>query len=305
MNSIALQHVRSLVRERTVLVLVALLFGITLASSFIGWSSHRTVTSVYDQTVIALRASGKTIPPNPFGNQPGLSILKNMVIYIPLVGSLLAIIVGQMSVAGDHLAGVMKLIFSRPVSRGRYLSGKILGIAYVLSGIIAVCFGTSLFSMLVVNHHTPSIFEIFKLSLFYGLSFLYLMLFALIGLSAALMTRSQSLSLLGSIGVWIVISFVVPQFASGVSPIASLNPVSAPIGTSQTALFRATQVIRPFSLNERFKDVGIQWLDAIPKTEQTSVAPQVLPLGAALIGVFAFCWRKMKRIHVYEDSIND
>jgi ABC-type transport system involved in multi-copper enzyme maturation permease subunit len=251
MNSIALQHVRSLVRERTVLVLVALLFGITLASSFIGWSSHRTVTSVYDQTVIALRASGKTIPPNPFGNQPGLSILKNMVIYIPLVGALLAIIVGQMSVAGDHLAGVMKLIFSRPVSRGRYLSGKILGIAYVLSGIIAVCFGTSLFSMLVVNHHTPSIFEIFKLSLFYGLSFLYLMLFALIGLSAALMTRSQSLSLLGSIGVWIVISFVVPQFASGPSRSMKDSRTSVSSGSMRYLKPNKQALLRKFYLWER------------------------------------------------------
>jgi ABC-type transport system involved in multi-copper enzyme maturation permease subunit len=305
MNSIALQHVRSLVREETVLVLIALLFGITLASSFIGWSSHRTVTAVYEQTVIALRAGGKIIPPNPFGTQPGLSILKNMVIYIPLVGALLAIIVGQTSVTSDYLAGVMKLIFSRPVSRRQYMGGKILGIAYVLSGIIAVCLGTSLISMLVVNGHAPSTFELFKLSLFYGLSFLYLMLFALIGFSAALMTRSQSLSLLGSIGVWIVISFVVPQFASGVRPIASLNPVSASVGTSQTAFFRATQIIKPFSLSERFKDLGIQLLDAIPKSEQTSVAPQVVPLCVALFGVFAFGWRRMKNVHIYEDSIND
>jgi hypothetical protein len=98
---------------------------------------------------------------------------------------------------------------------------------------------------------------------------------------------------------------VVPQFASGVSPIASLNPVSASVGTSQTAFFRATQIIKPFSLNERFKDLGIQLLDAIPKSEQSGVASQVVPLGAALLGVFIFGWQRIKRIRVYEDSIND
>lgn len=300
-----MQHVKSLVREKTVVVLMVMLFGITIASSFIGWSSHHTVVAVYDQTILAFRSSGKPIPPNPFAQQPELSILKNMVIYIPLVGALLAIIIGQVSVTADNVAGVTKLIFSRPISRRDYMVGKLLGISYVLVAIILICLSTSVASLAIINSHLPTVGELAKLILFYLLSFGYLLFFALIGFTAALLTRSQSLALLGALAVWIVISFVIPQFASGVSPIASLNPASTPVDATQSVFFRTTQIAKPLSLSEEYKTVGLKLLDAAPTGDQTSTFPQLLPLGVSLIGITYLGWRRMQHITVHEESAND
>lgn len=305
MLPVATQQIRLLIRQKTVMLLFILLVGITIASSFIGWSSRHTITAVYDQTVNTLKSSGKSIPPNPFADAPSLSILKNMVIYIPLVGALLAIIMGHTAITSDRVSGVSKLIFSRPLARRQYLGGKLLGISGVLFAVIIVCLLTSLVSLLVITRQLSSTVEIFKLLLFYIISFAYLFLFALTGATAALMTRSQSLALLGALGVWIVISFVLPQFTSGVSPIASLNPVAAPVDSSQTAFFRTTRLLKPFSISEQYKATGSQLLDAIPRTEYTNLVPQLLPLGASLIGVACLGWARMKRLTVYEESAHD
>ena len=70
--------------------LLGVLLLMTALSGFIGWSSHATIIRVYDETVRTLTAAGKPAPPNPFSAQPRLSLLNNMIIYVPLIGALLA-----------------------------------------------------------------------------------------------------------------------------------------------------------------------------------------------------------------------
>ena len=305
MKTIALQYAKSLIREKTVVLLMVMLFAITIASSFIGWSSHHTVIAAYNQTILTFQSTGKVIPPNPFATQPALSILKNMVIYIPLVGALLAIIIGQISVMADNVAGTTKLIFSRPISRRDYLAGKLMGISYVLLAIISICLGTSVGSLLIINSGLPSVGELLRLFLFYLLSFSYLLFFALVGFLAALLTRSQSMALLGALAVWIVISFVIPQFASGVSPIASLNPASAAVDATQSVFFRTTQLAKPLSLSEEYKSVGLKLLDASPEGDRSNTLPQLIPIGISLIGITYLTWRRMNRLTLHEEAMND
>lgn len=66
-------------------------------------------------------------------------------------------------------------------------------------------------SLLAVNRALPSAAELGRLTLFYALSWQYVMLFALIGMVTALLTRRRSLALLAALGVWLVLTFAVPQ----------------------------------------------------------------------------------------------
>jgi ABC-type transport system involved in multi-copper enzyme maturation permease subunit len=131
------------------------------------------------------------------------------------------------------------------------------------------------------------------------------LLFAIIGFIAALITRSQSLALLGALAVWIVTSFVVPQFVSGTSPIASLNPASAPVDVSQSAFFRTTRLFKPVSISEEFKTAGLQLLDASPTGDTNSTFPQIWPLGVSLFGATYIGWKRLQRLTVHEESAND
>ena len=224
------------------------MLAVSAMAGVLGWSSAHTIVRVYDQAVTLLAPSGQPAPPNPFLLKPALSLLGNMVVYITLIGALLALVLGHLSLAEDKGNGVGRLVFSRHVSRTRYAMGKMLGCAAALTGLVAVCLLVSAAALLVVNH-SLSAPDLGRLALFYALSWVYLMTFVLIGAVTVLATRSRSLALLAALAVWLVATFAVPQVTSGLRPTQSLNPVIEPVGTSQTLL--PDHPARPTRLDRR------------------------------------------------------
>jgi len=253
--TIARHQLLSLRRQRTFIGLLATLLVMTALAGVLGWSSHRTIVGVYDESVKLLAAQGLPAPENPFRLKPTLSLLSNMVVYIPLIGALLAVVLGHVSLADDETDGVGRLVFSRQVTRTSYVIGKIVGAASVLLAILVFSLTVSALSLLIVNRAAPTVAELGRLATFYGLSWLYLMVFALIGMATVLVTRRRSLALLSAMGAWLVITFAVPQVTSGLRPTQSLNPITDPVSTSQ-AFFRATSKARPFSVVEQYKQIS-------------------------------------------------
>ena len=86
--------------------------------------THTTVTSVYNE---ALR-EGATTQPNPFLSVPQLDPVKNVVVYIALIGALFAILVGVQSMLRERKSRVLNLILSRPIGMRSYVLAKFLGI---------------------------------------------------------------------------------------------------------------------------------------------------------------------------------
>lgn len=283
--------------------LLATLMVMTLLAGLIGWSSHRTIVLVYDEAVQLLAASGKAAPPNPFDLKPTLSLLSNMAIYIPAIGALLALVLGHLSLADDQMDGVGRLIFSRPVSRTRYLVGKMVGAAIVLAAILVASLIVSGASVLLVNGIMPSATDVWRLTLFYGLSWLYLMVFALIGMVAVLATRRRSLALLYAIAIWLVLTFAVPQVTSGLRPTASLNPVMDPVSTSQP-FFQFTARLRPWSVSEQYKEASAQILGTVPAESVRDTMRRVIPI-AVLLTLLALAAATRIRRHDFSRSAVD
>ncbi len=286
---IARQHLRSLARSNTFALMLGVLLVMTALSGFIGWSSHATILRVYDETVRTLAAGGKQAPPNPFASQPRLALLNNMIIYIPLIGALLAIVIGHRSVTDDRQAGVTRVIFSRPVRRSSYFWGKLAGNALAGAIIMTACLVLSVIGLSLINHGVPSASELLRLTLFYGLSGLYLLLFVLVGTVAALLTRSQSMGLFAAVAVWVLVTFATPQFTSGLRPVASLNPVTDPATASHSAFFRATSRAKPIAVNVQYKALSSRILtdgaDAGTGTAFAQVAP--IAIFTLLLGGWA------------------
>jgi len=280
---IARQQLRSLSRSQTFVLMLGVLLVMTALSGFIGWSSHATITRVYDETVRTLTAAGKPAPPNPFASKPRLSLLNNMIIYVPLIGALLAILIGQRSVTDDRQAGVTRAIFSRPVRRSSYFWGKLGGSAFAGAVIMAACLVLSVVGLTLINRSLPTGPEFLRLTLFYGLSGLYLLLFVLIGTVAALLTRSQSMGLFAGVAVWVLVTFATPQFTSGLRPVASLNPVTDPVAVSRSAFFSATSRAKPIAVNEQYKALSTRILTVGSSFEPAKTATQLAPIGIFLL----------------------
>jgi len=289
---IARQQLRLLSRSHTFLLMLVVLLGMTALSGFIGWSSHATILRVYDETVRTLTAAGKPAPPNPFAYKPRLSLLNNMTIYVPLIGALLAIVIGNMSITGDRQAGVTGIIFSRPVRRSSYFWGKVAGSAVAGAAIMIACLLLSVVGLTLINQGPPTMPELVRLTLFYALSGLYLLLFALIGLVAALLTSSRSLGLFAAVAVWALITFATPQFTSGLRPVASLNPVTDTSSISHSAFFRITSKTKPLAVNEQYKALSTRLLSQgndVLHTGLGTSAAQLAPVlfFVALLGAWA------------------
>ena len=248
------QQVLSLRRQRVFLAMLTTLLTMTVFAGVLGWSSHRTIVRVYDEAVKLLASTGKPAPPNPFLLKPTLSMLSNMVVYIPLIGALLALLIGHLSIVDDEVDGTGRLVFSRQITRTSYALGKMVGTAIVLAAIAAASLLVSAASLFVVNH-TIAVGDFGRLALFYALSWLYLMVFGLIGMVTVLSSRRRSIALLAAMGAWLVVTFVIPQFTSGLRPTQSLNPITDPSSTSQT-FFKVTTKLRPYSVVEQYKEAS-------------------------------------------------
>lgn len=288
---VARQQLQSLRRQRVFVVTVGILLSMTALAGLIGWSSHTTILRVYDEATRYLAAQGRAAPPNPIDLKPSLALLANMEIYVPLIGALLALIVGHLAMADDATTGIGRLLFSRPLRRPAYVAGKAVAVAIALAATLLACAVVSAVEVGLVNHAAPTLGELGRIGLFYALSWLYLLAFAVVGMVAVLLTDRRPLALLGALGVWLVVTFAMPEFTSGLHPVASLNPVVDPVSTSQR-FFQITAHARGASLFEQYKAASAQLLAIDPVREPWGqIALRALPIAAlAAVAGAAGAW---------------
>ncbi len=251
---IARQEIKLLTKEKTVVLLIIILLGLALTSTFIGWLSQHNIQQVYDVASAQLVSEGKSAPPSPFTNFPDLSVVKNMLIYIVICGALLAIALGHSSGVRDRKAGSVKMLFSHPINKRDFLLGKILAISFVLFLTLLVAFCVSAMSSAILVKLTG--IDFLRLIGFYLFSFVYLIGFAILGLSFGLIMKNEAVGLLIPIIIWLSITFVLPGFTSSLYPTASLNPI-LPITESHTpTLDLLHSIVNPFSIAEHYKQSG-------------------------------------------------
>jgi ABC-type transport system involved in multi-copper enzyme maturation permease subunit len=298
--TVASHQILALRRKRVLGFLVGSLIGVTVLSGVLGWASHQTIIGVYDESKKLLGSRGLGAPPNPFLLKPALSLLSNMVIYVTMIGALVALVLGHLTVAEDETTGIGRLIFSRRLSRRQYAAGKVGASAVILALSMVACALVSVLALWIVNRSFPNVGDIGRLAMFYGFSWLYLMVFSLVGAIALLATGRRSLGLLTAMGVWLIVTFAVPQFTSGLRPSQSLNPIVDPISTSQT-FFKITRRARPFSIAEQFKEGSSRILHTGTSETVTNTMVRVAPILAVAALLFALAISLIQR-HNYSRS---
>jgi len=280
---IARHEIQSLFREKTFILLLVVFAAMTLASAYIGWSSQHTINQVYTIAAEQMRQGGKVVPSSPFADYPHLALLKNMIIYVILIGGLLAISIGYAAGMRERKAGVLKLLFSRPVGKNDFLIGKLLGISFVLAAVMLFAAAISAVSSAVlVSLNVQDMIHLFS---FYGFSLVYLLGFAFIGFSSALVKEDEVMALLIPIILWITITFVLPQLTSALYPTGSLNPTLPQTDILNSPTLQTIQdAVYPFSISQHYKEAASTILNI--KAIGTDV-----PVQSGIINVAAiFSW---------------
>lgn len=251
-TAIIKQELRTASRERLPQLILGVFIVLIGAASFIGWLTHKTVTNVYSE---ALR-EGVTKQPNPFLQAPALDPVKNVVIYIALIGALLAIILGVQSALRDRKAKALDMVFSRPVSKQRYVSAKFIGVSLWLGAVMAIAACSTWLSLWLIRSHPLSLSLTGSLALFFIFSWLFLAPFTAIGMMSGFMSRRETTALLLPILLWVLLTFVVPQLGTAEEPISFLNPVPAQVASNGVFFQINHRLLQPISYIDHYKQLS-------------------------------------------------
>ncbi len=235
-------------RVRTAHLLLIVFIGMVIASSVIGWVTNQTVTGVYEKVV----ADGLTTAPNPFTGVTPLYYARNAVIYVLLIGSLMAIVLGVQATLRDRKASTVDLVLSRPVGSPARLLGQLAGLGVVLAAAIGISFSVSWIIISIINGAALGWADTGRVVAFGLLSWVLLTTFALLGMLTGLRSKQETTALLVPFVIWSALAFVLPQIGTAARPVSLLNPVPALSSTGGYFDIVST-ITSPLSLTEQFK----------------------------------------------------
>jgi len=288
----------TLMRNGTATLLAGLFVVLVMVSAYLGWSATTTVNAIYADTAIYLKAQGQPVPPNPVLEISPLSLMRNMSIYVSLIGALSAIVIGYQLIAADRKSDVVPLIGTRPVERGQYLMGKVSALVAANGALMGFAALVAVATFLILPQTSLGALGWAKLFGFFLLALAYMLFFGLIAMGTAATARSESVGLLVPVTVWLTVTFILPSLTANIHPTAAINPISALAAPPDTAFFHWTgMLIGPFSIAESFKYLAAGLLDYLPAgISPRSALPPLPDLALALILAAAFAARAVSNM---------
>ena len=292
--SVVRHELTTLAREKTFLLLLAIFMAMTFFSVYIGWSTRTTTEAIYHASVAYLAAQGVTsIVADPLTGVSPLLVFDNMLVYLLLIGALLAIVIGHRSFIRERAAGVLPLVFVRPISRAQYIGAKLLGVLLALTGIVFATYAVSAFSAAFIPALRLPAGGYAALLGFYAVSLVYLAFFAAVGLFFSVIMKNESTALFMPILVWVAAVFILPELTTGQNPVALLNPVTLTGAIPDQGLFftAAHRLLSPFSVGQLYTRSALGMLGGGIGNSIASLFALLAYVGVA-IGASAFALRR-------------
>lgn len=270
---IACKEYRDAWREKLLVVLISCLSLMVILSVVIATLRIGVDVSIYNKALAQMKDSGQ-VTKLTFPQYSPLQMLRSSIEYLEIIGAVLAIILGHISIARERTSHTLKLVLSRHISRFQFISGKFLGnLAIISTLIVGFCLFAYL-SVLIIAQVQPSFNEIVKLCIAGLLSIIYLVIFYCLSALFTISLKSMTNALIISLVFWIGFVLILPQIGDTMDVdnqvpggfFASLNiPKTAEKSilthfTSYETFRNTTEVISPTKHYERasFAILGIK-----------------------------------------------
>ena len=224
--------------------------------------------------------------------------MRNMSVYVALIGALAAIVIGNRLVSIDRKAGVLPLIGIRPLHRSAYADGKIAALLGLVLGLIAVAALMAVTTLLLLPALRLTSAQWLQLAGFMAISALYMACFGLIGLASAAWAKSETVGLLLPVTLWLTASFILPQLTANLNPTAAINPISALAAAPDTGFFQLSgALLGPLSVADAYKFASANLLDYLPQgLSSPSVISPVASLILLTLAAGGLAWRALTRM---------
>ncbi len=180
-------------------------------SIVIGSLDFQSKVSVYQTAYQQLIKSGQ--PANSLVKPEfyPLQLLRGSIEYLEIIGAVLAIVLGYLSIAKEKGNNTLQIVLTRPLSRASFFLGKLLGNALLLLSVSAVVFACIYVIVTFIGGAQLTPTETMKIISSFLFSFLYFSIFFALSAALALLLRSLSNALIISFVLWILFVLIVPQ----------------------------------------------------------------------------------------------
>ena len=216
-QTIAGKEFRDILKSRMLLIIILFLAAITVTSILVSSQVFQSQVSQYNKSLNLLKELGKT-PAGPVPQLFPLNLLRGVIDYIEIIGAVLGILLGYLTISREESARTLNLILTRPVSRMEIVAGKFLGngafVALTLLGVGVF----SYLGLLVVGGVVLNSVELLKLGLVLLLSFAYIMIFFSLTFLLSLSMKTISHALMVAFVIWLAIVLILPQIGDTMDP---------------------------------------------------------------------------------------
>jgi len=265
-STVAAHERRHLTRDTTLRLALGIFVVMAVASSYISWSSQHIIEVMYREA-LTLLPQDRPAPPFPLDNSSALTILRNMIVYVTLIGSLLAIIIGNVIGTRDKRARTLRVLFARPVTKRDLFLGKVTAMSQALGLITLFAFATSALSLLLLTR-TFTLDWLGSMLAFYLASYLFMWGFGLLALGFGLHEQLSAQALLKPIVIWIIVVFALPELGSALYPTGSLNPILPPTDVLRSPTLKLVHnLVYPLSISEHYKGLVANLVGVAPAAD--------------------------------------
>ncbi len=208
-KTLAAHEYRAAVRSKILLVLLGILATITVVSVYVAAVDHRSKVADYEAYRAAAQASGlDRIAPSTLAP---LSLLRGALEYLEIIGAVVAITLGYLTVSRERANRTLTLIRSRPVTAGELASGSLLGAIGIFTTLVAATTLVGVICVGLIGNDWINAAQGFKLLLAATAAIVYLGAFYCVGAIATANTRVAANGLMIALGLWLLVVLILPQ----------------------------------------------------------------------------------------------
>jgi ABC-type transport system involved in multi-copper enzyme maturation permease subunit len=206
------------IQSKLFLALLMFLLILTVTSIVVASFDFQNKLAEYNKALQILKNLGKSLDPRDAPQFFPLKMLRGVMDYLEIIGAIIGIILGYLSIAKEKGKNTLQLILSRPIGRFDLVSGKVLGNSLLIFSVLAVTVVTMYFIMWLVGGVRFSTAEIVKLSLVFFVSGVYILFFFCLTSVLALLLRSLPNALIISFVIWLTFVLLIPQIGDTMDP---------------------------------------------------------------------------------------
>ena len=207
--TLARHEYRAAVRSRILLVLLGIVVTVTAVSVYIASVDYAGKLADYQAYRAAAQANGlDRIAPSPLA---ALSLLRGAMEYLEIIGAVIAIALGYLTVSRERANRTLPLIRSRPVTSGELATGSLLGAVGLFATLVAVTAFVGVICVGIIGRDWINATQALKLLLGYIAAIVYMGAFYCLGAIATARSRVAANGLMIALGIWLIVVLVLPQ----------------------------------------------------------------------------------------------